>query len=308
MKKCLKIGLLVCCLLFLSGCGEKEESEMGTAYDIYYLNKEETKVTSEEYISYNTDKEELVKELLAVLGETSEDLQNRAPISKPAKLLSYQIEEDQLLIKFDEHYKELAPTTEVLVRAAIVRTMTQVKGINYVVMQIRDENLTDVLGNPVGVMTADMFIDNAGDEINSYEKAKIRLYFADESGTRLVEAIRDPVYNTNISMEKLVIEQLILGPKNPEIFPTINPETKINSVTVKDGICYVNLNEKFLTQIYNVSADVTLYSITNSLVELPNVNKVQISINGETEILFREATKLTTIFERNLELVGRKDE
>lgn len=305
-KKCLTAAVLLL-ILCLCGCGRTEVEE-GAVYNIYYLNKEETKVSAVEYVTAQQETDELIRELLEALKTNPDDMKNRAPISGLVNLVSYSLEEDQLLLKFDEHYKELPPTTEVLVRAAIVRTMTQIKDINYVTMQIRDENLMDALGNPVGVMTPDMFIDNAGDEINAYEKLKLRLYFANKDGTKLVEVLRPFVIRTNISLEKLVVEELIKGPNNDEVFPTINPETKVNSVTVKDGICYVNLNETFLTQVYNVNADVTLYSITNSLVELPNVNKVQISINGETDIMYRENTKLTTVLERNLELVGKEQE
>lgn len=170
-------------------------------------------------------------------------------------------------------------------------------------MKVRNDPLTDLSGNPIGIMEASMFIDNAGDEINTYEKARLTLYFADESGTKLVEATRSVVYNTNISMEKLVVEELIKGPNNDKIYPTVNPETKVNNVTVKDGVCYVNLNENFLTQMTNVTSEVTIYSITNSLVELPNIYKVQISINGDTEGTYRETIPFSTIFERNLELI-----
>ena len=65
----------------------------------------------------------------------------------------------------------------------------------------------------------------------------------------------------------------------------------------------MDLDNTFLTQIYNVTSDVTIYSITNSLVELSNVNKVQISINGNINVTYRENTSLSTVFERNLELV-----
>lgn len=306
MLKKLRLRTVLLVLLILAGCGGNSTVDTGTAYNIYYLNKDETKISSVEYYTQETETEGLVQELLETLKTNPDDMKNRAPISGMINLVSYGIEEDQLILKFDERYKELSPTTEILVRAAIVRTMTQIKDINYVTMQIRDENLTDALGNPVGVMTPEMFIDNAGDEINAYEKVKLRLYFANEDGTRLVEVLRPFVIRSNISLEKLVVEELIKGPNNDEIYPTINPETKVNSVTVKDGICYVNLNETFLTQVYNVNADVTLYSITNSLVELPNVNKVQISINGETEVMYRETIKLTTVLERNLELVGKE--
>ena len=149
-----------------------------------------------------------------------------------------------------------------------------------------------------------MFIDNAGNEISTYEKVKLTLYLANESGDGLKKVTRTVVYNSNISAERLIVEQLIAGTLEDEkAFPTINPDTKIISINVKDGICYVDLDSTFLTQIYNVTADVTIYSITDSLAELSNVNKVQISINGDTNVTYRENTSLSTVFERNLELV-----
>ena len=52
----------------------------------------------------------------------------------------------------------------------------------------------------------------------------------------------------------------------------------------------------------NVSTDVAVYSIVNSLVELSNINKVQILINGEVPESFQ-----TTTFERNLDIVTTLD-
>ena len=89
------------------------------------------------------------------------------------------------------------------------------------------------------------------------------------------------------------------------ICPVMNPETKILSVSVRDGVCYVNLDDSFLNQVYDVSPEVTIYAITNALVELPNVNKVQISVGGETNINYRESMNLSTVYERNLDLVNK---
>ncbi len=153
-------------------------------------------------------------------------------------------------------------------------------------------------------MAADTFIENAGNEINAYEKVDLKLYFANETGDSLVEENRrNVVYNSNISLEKLVVEKLVQGPMTQGAYPTINPTTKIVSVTVKDGTCYVNLSNEFLSQPYNVASDVTIYSITNSLVELSNVNRVQISVNGETNISYRENMSLNNVFERNLDIL-----
>lgn len=303
MKKRKLFLLFVFCILFLCGCRKTGEESGKQKIEVYYLNKEETKISSETYTLQSESLGNQIEELLHVMAQAPDTAENKAVISSAITILDAVIEEGQLILTVDEGYRNLEPTTEVLTRAALVRTLTQLKGIDYISMQIREEPLTDLSGNPIGIMEAAMFVDNAGDEINAYEKVRLTLYYTEETGTKLVEATKTVVYNTNISLEKLVMEQLIAGPGKGELYPTIHPETKINNVTIKDGICYVNLNENFLTQVTNATSEVTIYSIVNSLIELPNVNKVQISINGDTEGTYRESIPFSTIFERNLELM-----
>lgn len=303
-KRGIYFSLFMIIMLITCACGQQNETEQGQIYRVYYENNDETGIFPQEYVAQSTEKEALLVELLNQLGTVSEKLEYIAPLSDNLGLLDYSIVEDQLTLVFDESYKRQPVTTEVLVRAAIVRTLTQIEGIQYVTFQIKSEPLTDASGTVIGTMNADMFIDNAGNEINTYEKAKLTLYFANEEGDGLKAVSRSVVFSSNISMERVVVEQLIAGPKEDEkAFPTINPSTKIISVNVKDGICYVDLDNTFLTQIYNVTSDMTIYSITNSLVELSNVNKVQFSINGDTGVNYKENTSLSTVFERNLELI-----
>ena len=289
----------------ICACGRQQEQKPGKTYKVYYINSDETAISPYEYITETTDKEQLLSELLEQLRTGSERLKYKAPLSEHFSLLDYTINEDQLTLSFDENYARLETTTEVLTRAAIVRTLTQIDGISYVAFQIKSEPLVDAYGMVIGTMNSDMFIDNAGNEINTYEKVKLTLYLADETGSRLRTVSRSVVYNSNISMERLVVEQLIAGPgENEKVFPTVNPDTKIISVNVKDRICYVDFDSTFLTQLYNVTSDVAIYSIINSLAELSSVNKVQISINGDTNVSYKENISLSTVFERNLELVG----
>lgn len=301
--------IIVCGILFLltfvcMACGRSEQPEGGKLYKIYYVDKEETKTLSQEYASMTQDAQELLEELLVQLGTLPEKFEYEAPLASGFELVSYTIENGQLTMNFDQKYKELDRIKEVLVRAAIVRTVTQVPGIDYVSFTIQGEMLADSSGTAVGTMSADTFIDNAGNEINAYEKVNLHLYFANEDGTGLVEENRrNVVYSSNISLEKLVVEKLIEGPVSEGAYPTVNPLAKIVTVTIKDGVCYVNLGEEFLNQPYNVSEEVTIYSITNSLVELSNVNKVQISVNGKTDISYREKISLNNVFERNLDLL-----
>lgn len=295
--------LLLFFVILASGCGRGGEADGADTIDVYYLNKEETGISSEPYVVQSSDTNGQIEEVLQIMSQAPEDVEYKAVISSSVNILEVVREQEQVILTVDEGYRNLDPAVEVLTRAALVRTLTQIDEVEYVSMKVRNDPLTDLSGNPIGIMEASMFIDNAGDEINTYERARLTLYFADESGTMLEETTRTVVYNTNISMEKLVVEELVKGPGNEGTYPTINPETKVNSVTVRDGVCYVNVNESFLTQMTNVTSEVTVYSITNSLVELPNVNKVQISIDGDTSGVYREQIPFSTIFERNLELI-----
>lgn len=299
------LGILMAGMLILfCACGSGENGAKGTAYQIYYVNNEETKIISREYRSETTDEEFLLEELLQQLAVISERLEYETPLAKEFTLTGHTLDNGLLTLDFDERYKDLRGTREVLVRASIVRTMIQLKQVERVAFTVKGEQLLNQTGTAIGVMNAESFIENAGNEINAYEKVDLRLYFANESGDYLVEENRrNVVYNSNISLEKLVVEKLVEGPMEKGIYPTINPTTKVLSVTVKDGICYVNLNGDFLNQPYNVTSDVTIYSITNSLVELSNVNKVQISIDGNTNISYRERLSLNNVFERNLDML-----
>jgi len=75
------------------------------------------------------------------------------------------------------------------------------------------------------------------------------------------------------------------------------------NVTVKDKICYVNLSGNFLTQPVAAIPEITIYSIVNSLAELPGVNKVQISVEGESSVMYHEEISLATPFEANRDLI-----
>lgn len=299
-------ALAVLILTGVSACG-KNEQESGQSYMIYYVNKDVTRVVSEEYTTAAEQREDLLQEFLGLLGNTAERPEYLSPL--PESFQGYTLNAGQMNLDFSEAYLEQNPILEVLGRAAVVRTLTQIAGIDTITYSVQNAALTDAVGIPVGVMTADSFIDNAGKEINAYTESVLSLYFANETGDALVEVDREVVYNSNISMERQVVEELIKGPGEDEEsgseagYPTINPAVTVLGVTVKDRVCYVNLSEEFLTPVYEVTSQTVLYSIVNSLVELPGVNKVQISIDGRTDVTYRDGVSLTTLFERNLDLI-----
>jgi len=299
MKKVVSLLCAIFCMVILSACGQ-ENTDSANIYSVYYVSKSETKVEIHEYEMQSDALLEQLQELVDALSNEPKKLEYKAPLAMGFEVLDMSVQGGKLLLDVDAAYKKLPATTEVLVRAAIVRTLTQIPGIEYVGITVEGEWLYDNIGETVGWMNAELFINNDGKEINTYELIKAKLYFANETGDGLIATYREKHYSTNISVERFIVEELIAGPDGQveEQFATINPATKIINVMTKDGICYVNLDETFLTVVDNVSTEIAVYSIVNSLVELSNVNKVQVLINGEVPSVFS-----SSVFERNLDYV-----
>jgi len=304
MKKrwMLFLGMLIMSGLLFAGCGAEEE-ERKEVFSIYYLNKNDTKVVRRDYTPINSQTDALINECIVALSTPPKDVELKSPINGSLIVQDCTLNEGQLRLDFDKSYYQAVSVSEVLRRAAIVRTLSQIDGVDGVTFTVMGYPIVDSKEQPIGVMTAETFIDNTGAEINAYERTDLRLYYADESGTKLVSVVEAVAYSSNISMEKLVTEHVVSGPLTKDVYPTASPQIKIISVTVKDGICYVNLSQEFLTKIRGVSDEVAIYSFVNSLTELPNINKVQFMIDGETEVTFGDHIYLSDPFERNLEII-----
>ena len=131
------------------------------------------------------------------------------------------------------------------------------------------------------------------------------MYPTSKNGDKLISQSCVIEYNANVAVEKVVVEQLIAGPMEEGAYPTIPKDTKVMSVTTKDGVCYVNLDTGFTVQGHNVLGPVTIYSIVNSLTEVPGIHSVQILVNGETSINYKDNISLETTFQKNLEIVEK---
>ena len=226
------MALIGLALALVPACGSQEKKE-GDVYKIFYVNHDNTGVLFYEYETQSRDTDTVLEELIGQMETLPERLEYRPPLAGSFRLLSYHLVDGQLSLDFDEEYRNQEMITEILVRAAIVRTLTQVRDVQYVTFTIGMQPLADASGNVVGVMNRDMFIDNAGNEINTYEKARLRLYFANETGDGLTEVTRNKVYSSNISMERLIVEEIIAGPKendtglgNDKAYPVVNPEDR----------------------------------------------------------------------------------
>ncbi len=317
MKGRKNILILLALLVFLTGCGKKDRMEEGAAdgiYKIYYLNSAMTRLEPQEYTmphkqedSSMEEKDWKIKNLLEQLRTVPKDLDRQAAVPDKVGFDKYKLEDTVLYLYFDNNYAMMNGTREILCRASLVRTLTQIEGVDYVAVYTAEQPLMDVLGNPVGPMTNTDFIDNISN-VNTFEKTELSLYFSDEAGEKLVKETREVVHSVNTSLEKLVIEQLIAGPGRPGMNPTLPKDTKLLNVSVNENVCYINFDSSFLNNGLEVKEYIPIYSIVNSLAAVSSVNKVQITVNGSQEMMFRDSISLNQLFERNLDYNGENEE
>ena len=293
------LGVLLVGCMWMSGCDENEEK---SDYQIYYVNYDKGAIESENFAPESEETVGMIEEISEKIGGGDDGV---GLLPTDVSLLNYEFSGDILQLNFNAAYRKMTTVDEILCRAAIVKNFLQIEAVSYVKILIEGEELLDSRGNTVGIMGSNSFLENSGKDITAYQYTELELYFANETGDKLVKERRKVYYTSNSPIEKVVVEQLIQGPKETGHFATLSPSTGILSVSQADGIAYVNLDQRFETEALSIQQELPVYSIVNSLIAAGNVKRVQISVNGDSKIIFKESMDLNQLYEKNMDLVEK---
>ena len=306
MKRRTGVCFLVFILsLFLSACGKSGADKSGIR--IFYRTKSDYGIQEQAYTPIADDRNGIIEELIAKLCIQPKEMNLRAPVYD-FRLLTSETRGSIVTMNFSEDYYNMSAVEEVLTRTAVVNTLCSFSEIDGVYFLVDGEAMHDADGVEPGIMEPDQFIYNSYTEMRNYERVRIHLYFANETGNRLVDAYRTVVYNSNMPLERIVLEQVISGPNGSFAYPAVSKDTKVINITTRDGICYVNLSSEFTNEHLDVTPQVALYSIVNSLCELPSIDAVQISVDGQQDTVFMESISLTGSFRVNEDIVEGTNE
>ena len=308
-KKGLALFLILCLLLGLSSCrtgaGEEETESLSEGeYRVYYVNNENTKLISTVYQAAAQGSNELVAELMNVLHQNPDNTEWKTARPDGVELRSYSLDNEILTLNFNSAYQNVEPVKEILYRAAVVKTLVQIPEVSGVQFMINDQPLMDASKNAVGVMQAETFLEESGDQVSKEQTATLILYFTNEDGTELVSTEQRVRYTTGYSLERAVVTQLLKGPSTDGLYPTLPSSATLLGISVRDGVCYVDFDQAFLDDALNVAEYIPIYSLVNSLSELGTVSRVQITINGSSDYTFRGVFPLNQTYERNLDYKG----
>ena len=292
---CLLTVISVCMIIPSAGCSTKNAKNK---YKLFYKNASSNKLVTVDYSTQTQELDELVPELLNKMNQKVKN--KKLSILKPEEvnIEKCDIKNNTVNIYFNNGYDEL------FYRAGVVKMLTQIHDISYVQFYVCDSQAKYKDGSYIGLMTKDSFVDDTNESLGNIEWRKVDLYYSNKMGDKLVKKVESVAYSKNTSLERIIVEQLIKGPGDSTMNSTLPSDLKLLSISVSDGICYVNLSSSFLTEMVNVTSEIPVYSIVNSLCSLGNISGVKIMINGDSAKSYRESISLENVLKFNSEVIS----
>ena len=244
MKRLLPLLLAV---LLLAACSGMTEPSSEQTFDFYYRTTQEAHgLLAAETVSLDASRLS-VRELLAryLRGPKDKHLRRAVPADRRAVESS-------------------------VARAALAKTFLQLDAIQKVSITISGQE------NSVTLAQKDILFEDTAPQPQQEE---IVLYVPDDSGrylskeTLLVDAMDaadKPVY---------ILRQLLKPENNGGVIPAA---TTLLSVSVENGVCTVDLSSQFVydMKVSFATMRLAVYSIVNSLTELPEVRTVDLWVSG----------------------------
>lgn len=310
---------LTAVLLLAAGCssgqgsGSESKAADGT-FQIYYANREGTKLVREDYTCKGTTFDERMDELLQEFKTPRKPDLEKSALPEGVTINGTSIVVTEIDVDFNSAYLSLNTAQELLLRSALVETLIQLSGVDKVRFTVDEQPLSDAEGNEVGAMDADTFIVPEGDAINSYRNIEIPLYFSDASGDRLVKENRHVIGSSNIITERIVVEQLISGPQNDNLLPVASSSVIVPGVRIKGDTCLIDFSDAINdapSADSPVKPETALYAFVNSIIDAcedKGVKQVAFTIDTNSDSRFRGQVNLDQEFTWNADIIDAGDE
>lgn len=314
----IKLMVLLLCVSLVTACGSKEEDtaeqkslEENQIY-VYCVNPDKTGIVQKVYdFDGKKDLSHNVSEIIHYLADIKATEEYQTPIPEGIEYIDHDLKSHhgRLEVSFSILYDSVDADSLLFFKTCVAETLLQMKGVDIVTLSMVDQaNKDDETAIVSENFDQDSFTMSFGNTNGYKQKGTIVIYFANEEGEELKEYRKSVEISNNMSLARIVVEALIEGPEVDGYQATLPKKTTIRNISVKDSICYIDLSDEFYDTDNPLKNDMIVYSIVNSLVELPTVSKVQFLKNGEKQQFYRKTMPFDGIFERNLDLIEEDTE
>lgn len=288
------IAVVTVAFAFCACDGEKEERSL-------YFGSEDKRGLAEETLTFDKEDsaEDEARAVITKLLQGPVKQKHTRVIPEGTNLISLEIKDRTATVNLSQDFEKTGDNASRLLSIySVVSTLCSIEGINRVQLLINGRKMQYASsGEDIGVLSMNNVITT--DEIKRNQTAVVELYFGNKNKDGLVKEQRMIDIKDNETMEKTVVNELLLGPgENGE--RVIPSDVKLLSVETKDKLCYVNFSKEFLSVGEN-DAYLAIYSVVNTLTGQWQSNGVQFLIDGErTEMIGSVRVSEALSFDENI--------
>lgn len=161
-KICIVFLCCMCLMVVFTGCrSEKKTSKRSNqeGVAIYYTNKDCTKLVSvNKKVDMKDNPQQQVEILLKEMQKIRQDSKYKSAIPERVIMNNVTVSSNVVQVDFSTGYKKIEENEDLICRAGIVYTFTQIKEINYVSFSISGQAMLDTDGKAMGALGRDSFV------------------------------------------------------------------------------------------------------------------------------------------------------
>ena len=284
-----------------------EAAEDKDTINLYYLNAEEDGFKKVPYTLQNPN--DSVKASYEVLYKLSDTEGNNTSEYKASIFDGIAVNDVSPLengkenIDFGAAYGQLSHVKEVLLRTSVVKSLLQIKGVEGITFSVNGSSLLDTGKVPVGLMNEDTLLTDDGEKSIYSEKKKVKLYYTNKTGDKLISCFREVEVKNNVPLET----QVLLMLKNPpaskkNLKSPLSQDFHVNQTQIMNNTCYVDLSSDIENAVADVKEKITVYAMVNTLTDLDTAYQVQFTIDGKRVSKLNEFEKFDTLLTSNFSL------
>lgn len=297
--------------LILVGCSQEKAEHAENVPGENEMNVYLASSDRSELVEYciEVDKSDLGKQIASVIktlkaGSAEDGLSPTVPENLLVE--SVNLEGDNVILHVIDGFDDMDQVDFILCRSSLIKSLTAIEGINSIEFYVDGYPMKDNKGKVYGAFYGDDVVTaRVNGEITATEN--LILYFPDIKGEYLVRVDREVVLTSDESIEHRIIQELMKPPVNKGVSSVMPEESRLKSIEVSGGICYVDFNEAFKSKHYGgaTGETMTVYAIVNSLTELPNISHVQFLIEGKRTDSFKGHLDFGALFENDINLISK---
>lgn len=216
----------------------------------------------------------------------------QAVLPKGTQVKGFNIVADQkmAIVDFSKAFEDYNAADERHMVEAVTWTLTGMEGIQKVQIWLEGQKLNEM---PVDGMPIDQPLTRAvginleaADGVNNYSQTTpVTLYFsAVTPNDQMYYVPVTRLVNRSDNRAKAAIQQMISGPSDSrQLTAVMTPDVIVNSVTKKDDVVTIDLQDNSYQEGQQEPAEM-LQAIVLALTENTGATKVQIKLNGKTDI------------------------